>query len=208
MARTGRRPGPNTTRNTLLAIARRRFGEAGYGSTSMRAIAAEAGVDPSVIAHFFGSKDGLFRAAVGWPFDPAVVAGRLGDQGPGGMGAGVATVFFGVWDDPVTRPSMLAMLRSAMSHETSATLLGEFVSRHLFAKVSALLRGPDSQLRVNLAASHLIGVAVLRYGLRIEPIASARTDTLITWLTPALNRYLQPGSARRASNGEPKRDRA
>src|SRR5436309_7394484 len=77
MARTGRRPGPSTTRATILEAARRRFADRGYDATSIRAIAAGAGVDPGVVMHFFGSKDALFQAAVGWPFDPARPAAQI-----------------------------------------------------------------------------------------------------------------------------------
>jgi AcrR family transcriptional regulator len=193
MVRTGRRPGVSTSRARILEIARRRFAEAGYDATSMRAIAAEAGVDPSVVVHFFGSKDGLFRAAVGWPFDPAGLPAEVEASGGGDIGLGLARTFLGHWDHPDRGPALLAMLRSAMSHPTSALLLREFLGRQLFANVPSGLRGPDAGLRVNLAASQLIGVAVLRYGLRVEPIASQHIDELVAWLAPTINRYLNPG---------------
>jgi AcrR family transcriptional regulator len=178
-------------------IARQRFAEGGYEATSMRAIAAEAGVDPSVVAHFFGSKDGLFRAAVGWPFDPSAIAARLREAGPEGIGARVASAFLGAWEDPSSGPGLLAMLRSAMSHETSAALLRQFVTEQLFTQVSGLVRLPDAELRVNLAAAHLVGVAVLRYALRIEPIASMTAGELVVRLTPALTHYLEEDGQRR-----------
>jgi AcrR family transcriptional regulator len=190
MSRTGRRPGANTTRASILEVARRRFAEAGYEATSMRAIAAEAGVDPAVVVHFFGSKDGLFRAAVGWPFDPATITPRIAGPGAEGIGARVALTFFDFWEDPTIRPSLLALLRSAMSHETSAALLREFVTQELFTQVANMLSGPSTRLRVNLASAHLIGVAVMRYGLYVEPIASLSKADLVVWLTPALNGYL------------------
>jgi AcrR family transcriptional regulator len=195
MGRTGRRPGPSTTRGAILEAARRRFAEAGYDGASIRAIAADAGVDPAVVLHFFGSKDGLFRAAVGWPFDPAAVAAQITAPGPDGIGARVARVFLGFWEDPTTRASLLALLRSAMTHEASAALLREFAVRHLFVQLTGLVGGPQGELRVNLAAAHLIGVAVLRYALRVEPIASASVDELVAWLTPPLTHYLGPESS-------------
>lgn len=160
----------------------------------MRAIAAEAAVDPSVVVHFFGSKDGLFTAAVGWPFDPSAVASRVADAGPKGIGARLATAFLTAWEDPLWGPSLLAMLRSAMSHDTSATLLRQYVTDQLFTQVTSLVRLPDAEVRVNLAAAHLVGVAVLRYALVIEPIASMRADELVVRLTPALTHYLEDPS--------------
>jgi hypothetical protein len=77
-----------------------------------------------------------------------------------------------------------------MTHEDSAALLREFVARQLFAHAIELVGGPRAELRVNLAAAHLIGVAVLRYALRVEPIASVSADELVAWVTPALTHYL------------------
>lgn len=193
MSRTGRRPGTSTTREAILAIARRRFADSGFETTSMRAISAEAGVDPSVVAHFFGSKDGLFRAAVGWPFDPSAAAAQLAGAGPEGIGGRVAHTFLTAWEDPSSGPALMAMLRSAMSHETSAVLLRQFVTQHLFTQVVGLVRKPDAALRVNLAAAHLVGVAVMRYALRVEPIASMSFEELVARLTPALTWYLEGG---------------
>lgn len=159
----------------------------------MRAIAAEAGVDPSVVVHFFGSKDGLFRAAVGWPFDPEVVAAHLAEPRREGLAATLARAFLTLYEDQTTGPALLATLRSAMSHPTSAALLREFVAKQLFTHVSGRLQGADAALRLNLAASHLVGVAILRYAFRIEPIASVTVDELVGWLEPTLARYLESG---------------
>jgi AcrR family transcriptional regulator len=192
MARTGRRPGPSTTRAAILSAARRRFADEGYNATSLRAIAADAGVDPGVVLHFFGSKDDLFQAAVGWPFDPARLAPRFIGPDAHVTGARVARTFLDLWDDPATRASLEAVLRSAMSHPESARLLREFVVHELFARLVSHLDGADAGLRANLAAAQLIGVAILRYIVRIEPLASASTDTLVTWLAPTLDRYFEP----------------
>src|SRR5438874_8196984 len=134
MARTGRRPGPSTTRAAILEAARRGFADRGYGATSIRAIAAEAGVDPGLVIRFFGSKDALFQAAVGWPFDPARLAAQIAAPGPEGIGARIAGAFLGSWDDPTTRASLAGVLRSAMTHDASAALLREFVVHQLFAR--------------------------------------------------------------------------
>src|SRR5689334_4798640 len=131
MARTGRRRGPSSTREAILDAARQRFADAGYDGTSLRAIAADAGVDPGVVVHFFGTKGGLFRAVVRWPFDPAVVVSQIQGSGVEGLGGRVARGFFGMWEDPGTRTALLAVLRSAMTHEASAALLREFAVRQL-----------------------------------------------------------------------------
>ena len=196
MGRTGRRPGPGTSRGAILDAARRWFAQAGYEGASIRAIAADAGVDPAVVLHFFGSKDGLFTAAVGWPFDPATITTQLAADGPDGLAPRLARVFLGFWEDPRTRAPLLALLRSAMTHEPSATLLREFVVREMFAPIAGLVGGPDPRLRLELAAAHLVGVAVLRYALGVEPVASAGVDELVRQLTPSLAPYLERTDAR------------
>src|SRR5262249_39080076 len=156
MARTGRRPGPSTTRAAILRAARRRFAEAGYDATSLRAVAADAGVDPGVVLHFFGSKDGLFQAAVGWPIDPARIVSQVAAPGPEPLASRVARAFLELWEDPDTRASLMAVVRSAMTHEAAANLLREFVVHLLMARVVGLVGEADAELRISLAASHLI----------------------------------------------------
>lgn len=191
MVRTGRRPGPGTSRAAILETARHRFAAGGYDGTSLRAVAAGAGVDPAVVLHFFGSKDGLFREAVGWPFDPAQAAATLAQPSAEAVGVRIARTFLGFWEDAATRASLLAVLRSAMTHETSAALLREFVVRSLFVPVIGLAPGPEAALRVNLAAGQLVGVAILRYILQVEPVASASIDELVDWLGPVLTHYVK-----------------
>lgn len=190
MARTGRRPGPNSTRGAILDAARRHFAETGYAATSLRTIARDAGVDATVLLHFFGSKDGLFRAVVGWPFDPAEAQLQLVAQGTERPGARLARTFFHFWEHPGTGPALAALMRSAMTHAESAVLLREFVGRELIARASALVGGDDAELSAELAVGQLVGVALLRYLLRIEPIASVDTDELVNRLEPALDAHL------------------
>jgi AcrR family transcriptional regulator len=192
MPRTGRRPGPESSRAAVLDAARRRFAELGFEGASIRAIAADAGVDPAVVLHFFGSKDGLFRAVVGWPFEPAAVAAQVATPGPEGVGARLARVFLGYWEDPRTRAPLLALLRSAMTHPAAATLLREFVVREMFEPLAGLVAARDARLSLELAAAHLLGVAVLRYALRVEPLASVPVDELVRELTPSLATHLEP----------------
>jgi AcrR family transcriptional regulator len=192
MARTGRRPGHTTTRAAILDAARQRFGASGYATTSLRAIAADAGVDVRVVLHFFGSKAGLFRAVVGWPFDPEQVQSVLAVGKGAGMGECLARTFFSYWQDPSTAQVLAALMRSAMTHAEAATLLRDFVAHQLFARLADSISGADAGLRVDLAAGHLVGVALLRYILQVEPIASTNTDELVARMTPVLEGYLQP----------------
>lgn len=188
----GRRPGPSRTRDALIEAARRRFAETGYAGTSLRAIAGEAGVDPALVTHFFGSKENLFREVLGWPFDPAVAAERIAGASaePGRLGERLARFFLETWDAPTTGPSLLAVLRGALSHHESARLLREFLWQQMFSQLARRLENPPDPFQVQLAASHLIGIAVLRYGLELEPIASASIDSLVEQVAPTLDGYL------------------
>jgi AcrR family transcriptional regulator len=193
MPRTGRRPGPTTSPDAILEAARRQFAEAGYELTSIRGVAAGAGVDAALVVHFFGSKERLFRAAVAWPFDPSDVVPRLLGPGAAGLGERLARVFLTVWDDPETSPQLLALLRSAMTNESFARLLREFVVTQLFEHLKEVMDGPDRELREELAAAHLLGIAIMRLVLRVEPLASASIDQLVAQVGPTLDRYLRSG---------------
>src|SRR5262249_24663403 len=137
-------------------------------------------------------KEALFRAALGWPFDPAAVAARLAEVDADELGPTMARLFLELWDDPATGASLSAVLRSAMTHEASAALLRAVGGQQLFGRLGHLAGGPDAALRIELAAGQMIGVALLRHVLRVEPIASAPTEELLGWLGPALARYLGP----------------
>jgi hypothetical protein len=107
-----------------------------------------------------------------------------------GLGERLARTFLGIWDDPRTGPQMLALLRSAMTSERFGRLLSEFVVTQVFQHMSELVEGPDRELREELAASHLLGIAALRHVLRMEPLASASIDQLVARVAPTLDRYL------------------
>ncbi len=190
MSRGGRRPGATGTRAAVLAAAREAFGMQGYGATSVRAVARTAGVDPSLVLHFFGSKDGLFAAAVELPVDPAEVVAGLLAGGADGLGERIVRTFLAVWDASPGQGPMLAMLRSAVSHEDAAAMLRELLLRVLLRPLALGAGGDDPDLRAALLASQVVGLAITRYVLRLEPVTSASADQLAPLLGPTLQRYL------------------
>src|SRR5438093_12163194 len=111
MPRTGRAPGTGGTRGKILAAARSRFGQEGYDGTTIRGIAAGAGVAPALVPHYFGSKEGVFLAAVEFPVDPAEFVPRLLAPGIDGLGERLVTFFLENWDSPSGSP-MRALIRS------------------------------------------------------------------------------------------------
>lgn len=190
MARTGRRPGASHTREAILDAARESFAERGFSDTSVRAVAARAGVDAALVHHYFGTKDRLFAAAMELPFDPAAVAPALLEPGLEGLGERLVRFFLRVWDEPVPRARIQAILRSALTQEAAAALLRDFVTRELIGRIAAAVGTPDAPLRATLVGTQLVGLGLLRYIIRVEPLASADPETVVAAIAPTLQRYL------------------
>ncbi|MEU4265008.1 TetR family transcriptional regulator [Streptomyces sp. NPDC025273] len=188
-SRTAGSTGPDA-RARILAAARAEFAGRGYDKTSIRGIAKEAGVDAALVHHYFGTKDEVFAAAIEVSFEPALVIPELLGGPVEGMGERLARSFIGVWENPVTRAPLLAVLRSALTHEAAAKVLRGFVLRRLLERVAADLDVPDPTFRAELAASHMIGIAILRYVVQAEPLASADPEKIIDMVAPTLQRYL------------------
>ncbi len=189
MARTGRRPGTGGTREKILGAARTHFARSGFEAATVRAIAADARVDPALVLDYFGSKQELFKASTDFPVDPAVFIPKLIEPGIDGLGERIVRFFLDTWDSPAGRP-MLALIRSVVASDDAAALLREFVSREVLGRLARALEVDEPRLRASLAASTLIGMAMLRYVIRLEPIASARPDEVAAWLGPTVQRYL------------------
>jgi AcrR family transcriptional regulator len=188
--RSGRRPGASGTREAIRAAAGRLFAEQGYDRTTMRAVAAAAGVDPKLVAHFFGSKHRLFLDAVELPIDPAAVAPVLLGGDPEGAGERVARLVVGVLEDPEGRRRMTGLVRAAASEPDAARLVRDVIGRELFAPIVEALGVDDAPLRASLLGSQLVGLAMARYVVGVEPLASIPAEEVITALAPTLQRYL------------------
>lgn len=188
--RSGRRPGDSGTREAILAAARHSFGTTGYTSTTIRGIARAAEVDPALVHHFFGSKDELFGAALELPFDPATLLPALLADGVDALGERVVRTFLDIWDGTPGQGPMLALLRSAVSDERPAASLRDFLTRAVLTPLASAASGDHAQLRGCLAASQMVGLAVTRYVVRLEPLASTSAHILAPALGPTLDRYL------------------
>jgi AcrR family transcriptional regulator len=188
--RRGRRVAGGDTRAEILTAARALFAESGYTATTLRAVAMDAHVDPALILHHFGSKEALFRSAMHVSIDPAAIAALIGDGDRAALGERLCRYFLGLWEDGATREPLLAMLRSALTHDGAADSLRGFLTEALVGRVAMVLDVPDAALRATLVGSQLIGLAIVRYLLRIEPLASADAATVVHWVAPTLQRYL------------------
>jgi AcrR family transcriptional regulator len=186
----GRRPGGEDTRGRILEAAREQFAAVGYDGASLRSIARAAGVDAALVHHYFEGKPELFVSALELPANPREIVDRILTGGPDGIGERLARFFFIVWDGPEGRERIGALLRAAASHDDAARMLREFLTREIFGRVVAELGTSDADLRAGLAAAQMIGVAFLRYVIRLEPLASAPVEDLVARLAPTLQAYL------------------
>jgi AcrR family transcriptional regulator len=175
----------------VLAAARATFAERGFDGASIRAIAGAADVDPALVHHYFGTKDKLFLAAVGAPADPDELLPEVLAAPADARGAAVVRMVLRVWDGPA-RPAILALVRSAVNHDWSAKLLREFLLTKIIRRVVGSIDMPveERDVRGALVASQLIGMVMTRYVLRLEPLASASPDELVTAVGPTVQRYL------------------
>jgi AcrR family transcriptional regulator len=189
MRAAGRPRGESGTREAILAAARGLFAEAGYERASIRAIARRAGVDPALVHHYFGTKDDLLLAAVELPIDPQAVLTAAFDRRES-VGELLVRSMLRLWETPDIRDRFLALLRAGLTHPGAAAILRELITRNAVLPATELIGLPGAQLRALLAGTHLIGLAMGRYVLGVEPLASASVDQLAAAVGPALQRYL------------------
>ena len=187
--RRGRRPAGEDTRRALLDAARQTFVEQGFDGATVRAIARSAGVDAAMVNHWFGGKEGLFAAAMEFPIDPAVLIEQLLAGGPDGLGDRIVRRFLSVWDTNRGGP-LIALIRSASTHEESARMMREFITRVLFGRLTSALDVDRPDLRAALCGTQMSGLALVRYVIRLEPLASADVDTVAAAIGPTMQRYL------------------
>jgi AcrR family transcriptional regulator len=197
MVRTGRRPGPSSTRAEITAAAARRFAAAGYDATSLRQVAADAGVDPALVRRFFGDKEQLFTAVTSALIDPERAVAAVADGPPEAAGERLLRYFLSLLGD-VSRPGpLLGVIRSAVTSEHAAGLLRRFLAGQVLREIAVSFPSGRPEFGAALAASQLVGLAVARYAVRLPPLTAADTEELVSAIAPVLQYYLtgQPISA-------------
>ncbi|MFN2478990.1 MAG: TetR family transcriptional regulator [Pseudonocardiaceae bacterium] len=185
----GRRPAGENTRAALLDAARAEFTERGFDGATVRAIAQRAGVDAAMVNHWFGGKDGLFVAALEIPVDPTEILSRILEGDPERTAERILRTFLSVWDAN-GGGALAALVRSVASHEQAARLMREFLGRVIFGRIVTAVAPDQPQLRAALCGTQMVGLAMVRYVIRLEPLASADAHTVVTTIAPNLQRYL------------------
>lgn len=200
--RTGRRVGNQPTRDTILAAARARFASQGYAGTTIRAVAADAGVDPALVAHYFGSKAQLFATSVSLPVAPDALIAAIVDRPLDAVGEAILRTILSITGEPGSRQAWLGMIRSAAADGHGAAVLREFFAEVVLGPIAARLENEgvaDAPLRMTLVGSQIVGLAFARHVMAIEPLASATDDELVAAVAPTLQRYLTGDIALRSN---------
>jgi AcrR family transcriptional regulator len=188
--RVGRTPGSPRNREAIRAAALEQFTKCGYERATIREIAATAGVDPALVLHYFGSKDQLLVAALEFPVNPREMVSELLAGGVEGLGERLLRRALGVWTSEHGGGTMVGLIRAAASQDEAARMMKEFFAREVLGRVVKSLGKPQPELRAALLASQMIGLAMARFVIRFEPIASASVDDMVSWYAPTLQRYL------------------
>ena len=189
--RTGRRPGSSGAREEILGAAKRAFADGGYERTTIRGVAREAGVDPALIHHYFGNKRQLFVDAMDLPANPAaIIEGLVESANPEELGHQMIRYMLNVWDNEEDRAPLVAIVRTAMSDDQAATMVREFATREILGTIVKAARSDNQELRVTLLASQVFGLLIMRYIIKLEPLASADAATVAAAIGPTFQRYL------------------
>ncbi len=197
--RTEARPGPRDERGVLaariLATAREEFAANGYAGTTLRAIARRAGVDPALVYHYFGTKDGLLEACTEPP--PAWRA-RIAEvwAGPSEhLGSALVRVTLENWRAPDSGPTIRAILLIAAHHPATRERLRRLVANQLMGPARIGVDEGERTVRSSLIASQLLGLGLMRHVWRIEPLASMPDDDVVAAIGPTIQRYADGGLA-------------
>ena len=198
--RSGRRGGDSGTKEAILAAARARFGDLGYDRATIRGIAADAGVDPALVHHFYGNKERLFAAAMRLPVNPADVIAAVLASSPAGEGSSLGEhllrTMLGIWDVAEMRATFLGLLRSAATSEQAVGMMREFVTSAIISRLAQTIQdaspggADDAGFRAALIASQVLGLGLARYVVELGPLKQATTDDLVKAIGPTLDRYL------------------
>jgi AcrR family transcriptional regulator len=181
------------SRDAVLSAAKKRFATEGYEKTTLRAIARDAHVDPSMVLYLFGSKADLFRESLRLILDPEALASAIagGPDDDADIGTRLVRTYLSIWESPESGPTMVAMLQSATSNSDAHEAFRAFMQQYVLTAVAGELGGGEqARLRALLAASQLVGTAVLRYVMKIPPLASLPGEQLARLIAPTVTRYL------------------
>jgi AcrR family transcriptional regulator len=186
----GRRPGDSGARQDIAAAARRQFGQYGYVRATIRSIAAEAGVDPSLVIHYYATKQRLFGEVVDLGFDPDRLIASVIDGPIEQRGARLARFVVELLDNPHYGAAFAALIHAASSEPQAATLWRERIRHGVFLPLTRALQLDRAEVRAAMAATQTFGLVVGCHILKFDALTSLTDDELVALTAPALQRYL------------------
>jgi AcrR family transcriptional regulator len=189
-------------REQLLSVARELIRQKGYVGISMRTAAAAAGLPPHVAKRYYHNRDELFAAAMRLPNHPTSAIPALLAPGIEGMGERLVRYTLDTLGDPQAREELLSLVRSGASAGHALQGLQDYIETGLVDRIVSKLGVPDARMRSALITSYLVGLALTRYGLRLEPLASANKEDVVKMVGPVIQDLLDPRKpVPRASRG-------
>jgi AcrR family transcriptional regulator len=176
----------DATRAAILDAARHRFAADGFAKATIRAIAADANIDPSMVMRYYGNKDGLFAAAV--DVDLGLV--NVGSVEPGRLGEALLRHALTVWEQPPASEILLTLLRSSITDDRAIAKLQQIFAGQVMPAVLRIGDPEDAPRRAGLMATQVLGVALTRYILKLPPVVAMTPDELVASIGPTIQRYL------------------
>ena len=188
--RPGRRPGNQDTRGAIVGAARRAFAARGFAGSSLRMIAADAGVDAALIHHYFDNKQQLFLATMALPAELPQLVERVAAGGPVGLGDRMVRTVLELWDSEA-QPMLVGALRTGLHDPEMARPVREFLTLEILGRLlrSARIDPDEAARRAGLVASQMLGLVVGRYLLRLPALADRPATELAAEIGPTLQRY-------------------
>ncbi|PWH05974.1 TetR/AcrR family transcriptional regulator [Brachybacterium endophyticum] len=191
----GRPRGPSDTRERIVLAARRQFLDHGYDRATVRSIAREAGVDHAMVNYWFGSKEGLLRAALEVSVAPGEDIERVLARRPRDLATALLGTALDLWDRPEVAETFQRMVRSALADADAERVVREYIGSRLAGRLEEAIGGRDARARSAAAAAIMAGVFTTRCVLGIEPIASMDRDEVVRAMAPPLRAVLEhPGT--------------
>ncbi|WP_396929303.1 TetR family transcriptional regulator [Mycolicibacterium sp.] len=194
MAKRVTAPGPRDEKGVLAArildAARGEFAQNGSAGTTIRAVARAADVDPALVYHYFGSKEGLLDAATNPPQRWLESVAATWATAVPDLGAALIRLMLGAWADDEIGPVLRSVLQTAAHEQSTREKLRRVVEGQLMGVSGLGVDDRDRQVRSGLVSSQIMGLAMMRYIWQIEPIASMSDDELVAAVAPNLQRYI------------------
>ncbi len=181
-------------RSAVLKAAMAAFAARGYASTTLKGVAAAAGVAPQVLKSYYDNKEQLFAAAMRLPYDPATAIQALLAPGLDGMGERLVRLTFATFNDEQVRKDIGSIMRTGGTAGRLAGVLSEYIEFGVVDRVVANLGLPDVRLRVALISSFLMGIAAGRYIAKIPPLDTTDEDLLVRIVAPTIQDLLDPST--------------